>query len=217
MSCTVNLLPAALVHVRVRNDRARGWGLACGTMLTAIVGLWAGRIASDRVDQRLEAQAAELTRDTAEKSREVVVANSQALQAAQRLNRLAGLLRYSRWPERYERLAATAPTGIFLTELIVKPGADTEVVRPSPDTAVAGRSVARVADSQRSTPPELQTKQFRIVGYAANHGEIASLVAAISSLPGCSEVQLVSATSDAKFKDFSIRFECSGISREGNP
>ncbi|MBL8877852.1 MAG: hypothetical protein JNG88_01930 [Phycisphaerales bacterium] len=214
MSCSVNLLPAVLVHARTRNNRARAWWIACGTLLTSVVGVWAARTASDRVDQRLDTQVAELTRESSQKAREIVLAKSEARQAIERLLRLEALLQYNRWPERYGILANTAPEGVFLAELTVKPEADASAPRLNPGGGPVSASTAGKVQAQKTTTGH---KRFRIVGYAASHTEITTLLTAISNLPGCSDVQLVSAASDPKFKDFSIRFECAGLSIEGHP
>lgn len=214
MNCSVNLLPVAMVHARNRLDRGRAWAVACGTALVAIVAVWTVRWVNDQIELRLLDHARAIARESADKTREIVLCRARAGESAARLVRLDMHSQRCRWPERYEQLAATAPAGVVLAELAVRPSTD---VDPAAAVAKASSPLSPNAAPKQVEPPRRTQQRFRVVGYAADHAQIAGLINALSALPGCSDIQLVSAVNDPRFPEYSVRFECTGVSEEATP
>lgn len=203
MSASVNLLPAAIAESRARRARMRGWTIASCGVLGLFATVWVCRVVASSSEQRISRDVQECIDQTAAVMQEVVTLQTRAAAIAERLDRLLTHRSPTDWAARYAALAAKAPAGVALKELMLVTDARTQA------------SAAPAGKAPTSAPAPVQ--RLAIVGYAVDHSAVTGFVDALARMPGCADVQLVGASSDERYSPYAVRFECTARSLEGLP
>lgn len=216
MTCSVNLIPGARVHARIRGRRRRLWLLTCGLGVVLVATGWGvERTASESVT-RLSESVKGLEAQQAEVQRQLVLASTQRTQLLAQLETIGAATRPQPWPRRMLKLMQAAPEGIRLTSLNVEPSGPDNARRAAPPPGAAP-AVASGASPTAAGGTTVEKRSVRLEGFAADHGALIQFLHQLQGLPGWERVELVRAKQESRADGTAVAFELDCCTREDQP
>jgi len=213
MTCSVNLIPGARVHARIRGRRRRLWLVTCGLAVVLLATGWGvERTASESVT-RLSESVKGLEAQQAEVQRRLVLASAQCAQLLAQLETIGAATRPQPWPRRMLKLLQAAPEGIRLTSLNVEPSAPDNARRAAPPPVAA----PGVASPTAAGGTIVEKRSVRLEGLAADHGALIQFLHQLQGLPGWERVELVRAKQESRADGTAVAFELDCCTREDQP
>ncbi|HPM25045.1 MAG TPA: PilN domain-containing protein [Phycisphaerae bacterium] len=213
MTCSVNLIPGARVHARIRGRRRRLWLVTCGLAVVLLATGWGvERTASESVT-RLSESVKGLEAQQAEVQRRLVLASAQCAQLLAQLETIGAATRPQPWPRRMLKLLQAAPEGIRLTSLNVEPSAPDNARRAAPPPVAA----SGVASPAAAGGTIVEKRSVRLEGLAADHGALIQFLHQLQGLPGWERVELVRAKQESRADGTAVAFELDCCTREDQP
>lgn len=216
MTCSVNLIPGARVHARIRNRRRRLWLVTCGLAVVLLATGWGvERTASESVT-RLSESVKGLEAQRAEVQRRLVLESTQRTQLLAQLETIGAATRPQPWPRRMLELMQAAPEGIQLTSLNVEPSVPDNTRRAAPPPGAAP-ALASGANTAAAGGAAVEKRAVRLEGLAADHGALIQFLHQMQGLPGWERVELVRAKQESHADGTAVAFELDCCTREDQP
>ena len=207
MSCSVNLVPKARLHTRIRARRRLAWIGSCSALAMLLATAWGAERTASGALTRLSESVGIVEVQRTEVQRRLVLATARRTRLLEQLQSLAAARRPQPWARRLVTLTREAPDGVFLTMIQIGAPAS-EVNRAPTGGSPAAPSPARTEPRTSSATPEFQT--VRLLGYALDHGALLQFLNALQGLPGWRHVELVRAAQEPFRTGQAVMFELDG-------
>ncbi len=221
MSYSVNLVPVARLHARIRTQRRTGW-IGAGVAAAALLAIgWGSQHAATSAVKRLTRDVNTLDVQRSETQRALLAANGRRTQLLDELQTIAAARRPQPWAQRLVTLTREAPPGVFLTAVdISAPDVDKGQAPPAQPAAVTGRPKDDAASSgsrpgQGGASPKARAVRLR--GYAIDHPTLLQFLSTLQGLPGWRHVELVRASQEPYRGGLAIGFELDCRTEEDRP
>ena len=212
MSCSVNLVPKARLHARIRARRRLAWIGSCSALAMLLATAWGAERTASGALTRLSESVGIVEVQRTEVQRRLVLATARRTRLLEQLQSLAAARRPQPWARRLVTLTREAPEGVFLTMIQISAPAS-EVSRAPTGGSPAAPSPARTEPRTSSPTPEFQT--VRLLGYALDHGALLQFLNALQGLPGWRHVELVRAAQEPFRTGQAVMFELDGEVEQG--
>jgi hypothetical protein len=207
VSCSVNLVPKARLHARIRARRRLAWIGSCSVLAMLLSTAWGAERTASGALTRLAESVGVVEVQRTEVQRRLVLATARRTRLLEQLQSLTAARRPQPWARRLVTLTREAPDGVFLTTIQIGAPAS-EGDRAPAGASPAAPSPARKEPPASSTTPEYQT--VRLLGYALDHGALLQFLNTLQGLPGWRHVELVRAAQEPFRTGQAVMFELVG-------
>lgn len=212
MSCSVNLVPKARLHARIRARRRLVWIGSCSALAMLLATAWGAERTASGALTRLSESVGIVEVQRTEVQRRLVLAAARRTQLLEQLQSLTAARRPQPWARRLVTLTREAPDGVFLTTIQI--GAPAGEGSRAPNNAnPAAPGATRKEPPTGGATAEYQT--VRLLGYALDHGALLQFLNTVQGLPGWRHVELVRAAQEPFRTGQAVMFELDGEVEQG--